>query len=33
MYLGDLVEYGAATQLFDAPAEQRTKDYVSGAFG
>jgi phosphate transport system ATP-binding protein len=33
MYLGDLVEYGAAKQLFDSPAEQRTKDYVSGAFG
>jgi phosphate transport system ATP-binding protein len=33
MYLGDLVEYGAAKQLFDSPVEQRTKDYVSGAFG
>jgi phosphate transport system ATP-binding protein len=33
MYLGDLVEYASAPQLFAAPREQRTKDYVSGAFG
>ena len=33
MYLGDLVEYASATQLFDSPREKRTQDYVSGAFG
>ena len=33
MYLGELVEYGSATQVFGHPREQRTKDYVSGAFG
>ena len=33
MYLGELVEYASATQLFSAPGEQRTRDYVSGAFG
>jgi phosphate transport system ATP-binding protein len=33
MYLGELVEYGPAGQVFSAPREQRTKDYVSGAFG
>jgi phosphate transport system ATP-binding protein len=33
MYLGELVEYSTATALFSAPHEQRTKDYVSGAFG
>jgi len=33
MYLGDLVEYGATTQVFDSPREQRTREYVSGAFG
>jgi phosphate transport system ATP-binding protein len=33
MYLGELVEYASAPQLFAAPREQRTKDYVSGAFG
>ena len=33
MYLGDLVEYSSATSLFNSPREQRTKEYVSGAFG
>jgi phosphate transport system ATP-binding protein len=33
MYLGDLVEYGSATAMFSNPREQRTQDYVSGAFG
>ncbi len=33
MYLGQLVEYGGAAQLFGAPREQRTREYVSGAFG
>jgi phosphate transport system ATP-binding protein len=33
MYLGQLVEYGSATQLFRAPREQRTKEYVRGEFG
>jgi phosphate transport system ATP-binding protein len=33
MYLGDLVEYNTATSLFGNPREQRTQDYVSGAFG
>ncbi|MBJ7330322.1 MAG: phosphate ABC transporter ATP-binding protein [Solirubrobacteraceae bacterium] len=33
MYLGELVEYGPAEQVFNHPREQRTKDYVSGAFG
>jgi phosphate transport system ATP-binding protein len=33
MYLGELVEYSSATSLFGSPREQRTKDYVSGAFG
>jgi phosphate transport system ATP-binding protein len=33
MYLGELVEYGTAEQVFGAPREQRTKDYISGAFG
>ena len=33
MYLGDLVEYGAAEQVFGAPRAQRTRDYVRGAFG
>jgi phosphate transport system ATP-binding protein len=33
MYLGDLVEYNSATSLFGSPREQRTAEYVSGAFG
>ncbi|HEX3174048.1 MAG TPA: phosphate ABC transporter ATP-binding protein [Solirubrobacterales bacterium] len=33
MYLGELVEYGSATTLFGSPREQRTQEYVSGAFG
>ena len=33
MYLGDLVEYGAAGQVFGAPQAMRTREYVSGAFG
>jgi phosphate transport system ATP-binding protein len=33
MYLGELVEYSSATALFGSPREQRTQEYVSGAFG
>ena len=33
MYLGELVEYGSARQIFEAPREPRTRDYVGGAFG
>ncbi len=33
MHLGELIEYGPAAQVFDRPARQRTRDYVSGAFG
>lgn len=33
MYLGELVEYGAADDVFGQPRAQRTRDYVAGAFG
>ena len=33
MHLGELIEYGPSTQVFDHPVHQRTRDYVSGAFG
>ncbi len=33
MYLGDLVEYGAAADVFEQPRATRTRDYVRGAFG
>jgi phosphate transport system ATP-binding protein len=33
MYLGELVEYGPAEQVFGDPREARTREYVGGAFG
>jgi phosphate transport system ATP-binding protein len=33
MYLGDLVEYGTAEDVFTQPRAPRTRDYVQGAFG
>jgi phosphate transport system ATP-binding protein len=33
MYLGDLVEYGTAAQVFDEPRAERTREYVRGTFG
>jgi phosphate transport system ATP-binding protein len=33
MYLGDLIEYGEAEQVFRAPVAERTREYVSGGFG
>ncbi|MGK2933347.1 MAG: phosphate ABC transporter ATP-binding protein [Solirubrobacterales bacterium] len=33
MYLGDLVECGAAGQVFGAPLAERTKEYIGGGFG
>jgi phosphate transport system ATP-binding protein len=33
MHLGELVEYGSSEQVFDRPTMQRTRDYISGAFG
>jgi phosphate transport system ATP-binding protein len=33
MHLGELVEYGPSEQVFDSPRQQRTRDYVGGAFG
>ncbi len=33
MYLGDLVEYGPAERVFTTPTADRTRAYVSGAFG
>jgi phosphate transport system ATP-binding protein len=33
MYLGDLVEYGPADQVFSEPRAKRTRDYISGGFG
>jgi len=33
MHLGELIEYGTAEQVFDNPRQQRTRDYIGGAFG
>jgi phosphate transport system ATP-binding protein len=33
MYLGDLVEIGPTEQVFTAPKNRRTDDYVTGRFG
>jgi phosphate transport system ATP-binding protein len=33
MYLGDLVEYGTALDVFEDPRAERTREYVRGAFG
>jgi phosphate transport system ATP-binding protein len=33
MYLGEMVEYGTAAQVFEQPRAERTRDYVRGAFG
>ena len=32
-YLGELVEVGASEQLFTAPKQKRTQDYLTGRFG
>ena len=33
MYLGDLVEIGETEQIFTAPREQQTREYIAGVFG
>ncbi|MDR2388396.1 MAG: phosphate ABC transporter ATP-binding protein [Tannerellaceae bacterium] len=33
MYLGELVEMGTTKQMFTKPADKRTEDYLTGAFG
>ena len=32
-YLGELVEAAPAAQMFTAPREKRTQDYITGRFG
>ncbi len=32
-YLGELVEVAGATEMFTAPRERRTKEYITGRFG
>jgi phosphate transport system ATP-binding protein len=32
MFMGQLVEYGATAQIFSAPREKKTEDYITGQF-
>jgi phosphate transport system ATP-binding protein len=33
MYLGEMVEYGTATEMFERPRQERTREYIDGVFG
>jgi phosphate transport system ATP-binding protein len=33
MYLGELVEFGSTSDMFTAPQDRRTQDYITGRFG
>jgi len=33
MYLGEMVEYGPAKKVFSNPEQERTAEYIKGAFG
>jgi phosphate transport system ATP-binding protein len=33
MYAGDLIEFGPTNQVFTAPQEKQTEDYIAGRFG
>ena len=33
LYLGELIEFGPTTQLFTAPQDPRTEEYLTGKFG
>jgi phosphate transport system ATP-binding protein len=33
MYLGELVEFGETDNVFTAPREKKTQDYITGRFG
>lgn len=33
MYLGDLIEFGSTSQIFEKPQNQRTNDYIKGRMG
>jgi phosphate transport system ATP-binding protein len=33
LYLGELIEVGAAAQIFTAPKQRRTREYITGRFG
>jgi phosphate transport system ATP-binding protein len=33
MYLGEVIEFGATSNMFTAPRDRRTQDYITGRFG
>ena len=33
MYLGDMIEFGETDQIFTAPVQKQTQDYITGRFG
>jgi phosphate transport system ATP-binding protein len=33
MHLGELIEYGTSEQVFTRPSRERTREYITGAFG
>nr|WP_242465335.1 phosphate ABC transporter ATP-binding protein PstB [Psychrobacter sp. M9-54-1] len=33
MYLGDMVEMGETSQIFNSPAQKATRDYITGRYG
>jgi phosphate transport system ATP-binding protein len=33
MYLGELIEFGETTQIFEKPREKLTENYITGRFG
>jgi phosphate transport system ATP-binding protein len=32
-YIGEMVEVGSAAQMFTAPQQRRTQEYITGRFG
>ncbi|HLJ68811.1 MAG TPA: phosphate ABC transporter ATP-binding protein PstB [Chloroflexota bacterium] len=32
-YVGELIEYGETSQIFNTPKDKRTEDYITGRFG
>jgi phosphate transport system ATP-binding protein len=32
-YVGELIEFGDTTEIFTAPKEKKTEDYITGRFG
>ena len=33
MYIGELIEYGATSDIFTKPKRKETEDYITGRFG